>query len=78
MSNVRTQFLHKGIMLGVCLIGVLISTYFPTNGSENAKEALLVEHHIEQQTSEEDVQMDMEADNEDSLLSIDYTKTTAE
>lgn len=78
MSSIRTQFLHKGIMLGVCLIGVLISTYFPTNGSENAKEALLVEHRIEQQTSEEDVQMEMEVVNEDSLLSTDNTKTTVE
>jgi hypothetical protein len=78
MSNIRTQFLHKGIMLGLCLIGVLISTYIPANGSENTKEPLLVEHRIEQQTGEEDTQMKMEAANEDSLLSVDYIKTTAE
>ncbi len=77
MSSIRTQFLHKGIMLGVCLIGVLISTFFPVNSSENTEEPLLVEHHIEQQTSEEDIQMEMEAVNEDSLLSIDNIKTTA-
>lgn len=78
MSNFRTQFLHKGIMLGVCLIGVLISTYIPVNGSEDAKEPLLVEHRIEQQSSDKDTQMEMESTNEDSLLSVDYIKTTAE
>ena len=59
MSNIRTQFLHKGIMLGVCLLGVLISTFFSANGSETTKEPLLVEHRIEQQTGEEDHQLDM-------------------
>jgi len=78
MSNFRTQFLHKGIMLGVCLIGVLISTYIPANLTEDAKEPLLVEHRIEQQSSEEDTQMEMESTNEDSLLNVDYIKTTAE
>ena len=78
MSNIRTQFLHKGIMLGLCLIGVLVSTYIPANGSENTKEPLLVEHRIEQQTGEEDTQLEMESGNEDSLLSVDYIKTTVE
>ncbi|WP_297761066.1 hypothetical protein [uncultured Muriicola sp.] len=71
MSNIRTQFFHKGIMLGVCLIGALISTYFPMNGSENTKETLLVEHHIEQQSSEEDINMKMSSEKSDSLLSVD-------
>ncbi len=78
MSNIRTQFLHKGIMMGVCLIGMLVSIFLPLNGTENEKEALLVEHRIEQKTSEEDTQMEMESANEDSLLSVDYIKTTTE
>jgi hypothetical protein len=78
MSNIRTQFLHKGIMLGVCLLGVLISTFFSANGSETAQEPLLVEHRIEQQTAEADHQMDMATANSDSLLIVEYRNTAAE
>jgi len=78
MSNIRTQFLHKGIMLGVCLIGVLISTYVPANDSENTKQPLLVEHRIEQQTSEEDYQMKMTLVATDSLLGADYRKAAVD
>ncbi len=66
MSNIRTQFLHKGIMLGVCLIGVLFSIFLPENGTENAKEDLLVEHQIEQ-SSEHDTQMKMSSETSDSV-----------
>jgi hypothetical protein len=58
-------------MLGVCLVGVLISTFFPVNGSENTKEPLLVEHHIEAQTSGEDIDLKMSSETSDSLLSVD-------
>ncbi len=71
MSNIRTQFFHKGIMLGVCIVGVLISTFFPGNGSENTKEPLLVEYHIEEQTSGEDIHLNVSSETSDSLLPVD-------
>ena len=78
MSNIRTQFLHKGIMLGVCLIGVLFSIYFPKNGAESEKEALLVEHQMEYQTTERDAKMDMSTMTSDSVFIVTYTKKVAE
>ena len=73
MSNIRTQFLHKGIMLGVCLLGVLISTFFSANEPEKTKAPLLVEHRIEQQTAEEDHQLDMPSMTSDSVFIVTYT-----
>ena len=78
MSSIRTQFLHKGIMLGVCLLGVLLSTFFHGNDSEKTMETKLVGHHIEQQTSEEAFQMKPSSVTSDSLFTVNYPKTVSE
>ncbi len=78
MSNIRTQFFHKGIMLGVCLLGILISTLFSGSDSEKIKDSLVVEHRIEQPTVEADNQTDMVAANTDSLFGVDGPETSAD
>ena len=78
MSSIRTQFSHKGIMLGVCLFGVLLSTFFHGNDAENTKETLLVGHRIEQQTSEEAFQRKPSSVTSDSLFTVNYPKTASE
>ena len=68
MSSIRTQFLHKGIMLGICLMGVLLSTIFIGNDSEYTDETLLVGHHIENPSREKEYEDRESLEQSDSTL----------
>ncbi|MEY8020926.1 hypothetical protein AB8P51_08855 [Muriicola sp. SD30] len=78
MSSIRTQFLHKGIMLGICLMGVLLSTIFIGNDSEYTDETLLVGHHIENPSGEKEYQSEGSLDQSDSTLGVTKPKSTVE
>ncbi|NNC61163.1 MAG: hypothetical protein HKO11_02420 [Eudoraea sp.] len=78
MSSIRTQFLHKGIMLGICLMGVLLSTIFIGNDSEYTDETLLVGHHIENPSAEKEYQSEGSLEQTDSTLGDAKPKSTVE
>ncbi|MEZ2415729.1 hypothetical protein ACA086_12245 [Muriicola sp. E247] len=78
MSSIRTQFLHKGIMLGICLMGVLLSTIFIGNDSEYSDDTLLVGHHIENPSEEKEYQSNGSLEQPDSTLGVTETHSEVE
>lgn len=76
MSSIRTQFLHKGIMLGICLMGVLLSTIFIGNDSDITDETLLVGHHIENPSAEKEYPSERSLELSDSTMDVGETKST--
>lgn len=78
MSSIRTQFLHKGIMLGICLMGVLLSTIFIGNDSQYTDATLLVGHHIENPSREKEYESKESLEQSDSILDVTETESAVE
>jgi hypothetical protein len=78
MSSIRIQFSHKGLMIGIFLVGVLLSTLAPGESATPGDEQLLVGHQIENQSDEYDFQTDRSTEVIDSAQYADTPAVTTE